>query len=371
MEKEKEKEEEVKEKQEEEQKEEQEKQEVEEETVEVKVESGPVLEELRNLTEQLKIISQRLQENVPPAKPKSIVQNKADPHVERRAKILEALHNMVNKPGSKIAEQWEVPVAQVGKVTAHLRRWALVSEQIRGKPGDTVNIPYAKDFDLTVLGSVGGSLTETSNLVGSVQTTLKEAGFHTTIGYHLVEKLGERVVSRLEEKFANAALRAEDKVVLDTLLADTNVPELDKTSATSFDADYIVDAINKLISSGKTFEPGTCVLVLDAKFYADLVKDIAASQPLMFANPELIERGLITNLFGVDIAIAHYLPEHDTGKHSAYLIMREAFAIAPKRNMLLETEKDTKERKIKITGTHTFGVAIIDNQAAVEIKMGA
>jgi hypothetical protein len=70
---------------------------------------------------------------------------------------------------------------------------------------------------------------------------------------------------------------------------------------------------------------------------------------------------------GVNIAIGNYLPTV-TSKYSAYLIHRNAAVLAPKRELLLETERNTRDRKVKLTGSHTFGRVILDNKATVEIK---
>jgi hypothetical protein len=42
--------------------------------------------------------------------------------------------------------------------------------------------------------------------------------------------------------------------------------------------------------------------------------------------------------------------------------------LAPKRELLLETERNTRDREVKLTGSHTFGREILDAAAAVEIK---
>ena len=44
---------------------------------------------------------------------------------------------------------------------------------------------------------------------------------------------------------------------------------------------------------------------------------------------------------------------------------------APKRQLLIETERDTVSRKVKLTGSLTFAVAIVDKNAIVEIKTPA
>jgi predicted ATP-grasp superfamily ATP-dependent carboligase len=124
------------------------------------------------------------------------------------------------------------------------------------------------------------------------------------------------------------------------------------------------------MQEGKSVEPGDCLLVINAKMYEALLKDIAGSQPLVFARPDVVQKGVVTEFMGVKILVSNYLPEHDGTNHkkSAYLIHKNALVFAPKRELLLETERNTAARSIKLTGSLTFGVAVLDNKAVCEIK---
>jgi len=297
------------------------------------------------------------------------VQESVDPHRSELEKIAESLKNPAT-----IREQWEPRCVDVTtkEITGHLRDHCYVTQIIRGKQGDVVTIPYVKDFDFDVLATVGGTLPERTGLYGTITTTLKEAGAYTQIGYADIEKIDADLLEKLEEKARTASLRAEDKVILDALMAETGVPEIDKSTATvAFDADWVAEAIAELQKQGKEVQPGDCVLVLSPAMHEAFMKDIMAAMALSFARPDIVQKGRITEFLGVQVVIAGYLPEWQTNDVSAYLIMkRRAVALAPKRDMLFETEKDTVARKVKMTFSHTFGVAIIDAKAAVEIKTG-
>ncbi|MCD6466228.1 phage major capsid protein [Candidatus Bathyarchaeota archaeon] len=283
-----------------------------------------------------------------------------------RKKIVESL-----KSGRSLREQWEAPISLPEKPTAGIASFIQRSNEIRGRMGDTVTIPYVKDFDMDVLSSVGDSLTAKSNLYGTVSTTLKEAAAYTTIPYADLEKLSEDLLAELEARFAKAALRAIDKHILDTLIADANVPELDKSGETvEFDADWIAEALSLVAQNGKSIDPQDFILVISPKMYEALYKDIAASQALVYARPDVVRDGMVAEFMGVRILVSSYLPEHDetNGYLSAYLIHKNAIVFAPKRELLIETERDTVNRQVKLTGSYTFGVAVIDKEAIVEIK---
>ena len=288
---------------------------------------------------------------------------------------LEKIAESIKNPSS-LREQWEPTCVDITtkEVTGHLRDLCMLSQVIKGKAGDVVNIPYVKDFDLEILTNVGDSISaETTDLIGSVPTVLGEAAFYTTLNYSDLEKLNANVLAKLEEKTRTAALRAEDQVILDLLMADADVTELDKSAQTNFDADFVADATTSMRGAGKEVEPGDCAIVLSAKFYDDLMKDVMGSMSLVFARPDVIQKGRLTEFLGVEVRIAGYLPEWDVTNHyvAAYLIKKKAsVAFAPKRDLLIETEKLTKERKLQLTGSHTFGKVVFDPKAAVEIKIG-
>jgi hypothetical protein len=271
------------------------------------------------------------------------------------------------KAGS-LREQWNAPVGLTPAPAARLRNFIIISEATVGEAGDVVTVPYVKDFELDILTAVGDTLTPKTGLTGTVQTTLKEAGATTDVTYTDLEKMTEATMSELEGKFEAAAFRAEDKQILDTLYADAGVPELDKSAESGtnkFPASYIAEALGTLGKQGKEVQADQCVLVLNWACYDYLLRDIAGTQSLAYVRPDAVRTGLVGNLMGVTLAIGNYLP--GATKYSAYLIHKNATVLAPKRELLLETERNTRDRKVKLTGSHTFGRVVLDNKAAVEI----
>jgi len=274
------------------------------------------------------------------------------------------------KAGS-LKEQWTVPVGLTPAPASRLRNFVILSEILTGEAGDTVTVPYVKDFDLDILANVGDALTPKTSLLGTVTTTLKEGAATTNVPYADIEKMTEDAIGELEGKFGQAAYRAEDKELVDLLYADSGVPEVDHSgdSTADFKASYIAEALGKMLAQGKEVNFGDCVLALSASMYEKLLADIAGTQSLAFARPDAIRDGQIRQLMGVNVSISNYLPSGGTpAKYSAYLIHKNAVVLAPKREILVETERDTAARKVKVTGSHTFGRVILDEKAAVEIK---
>lgn len=302
------------------------------------------------------------------AEPKGIVETSKDPSAEGRRRFLESLRRGV------LREQWETPLSYPEKPSARISSFIRRSSILSGRPGETVNIPYVLPFEMDILSEVGGSLTAKTNLYGTAQASIKEAAAYTEIPYADIEKLSEDLLSELEARFSDAALRAVDRYILDTLAADDSIPELDKSGeSVGFDAEWIIDAVSRLEQNGKEVNPGSCLLVVSPGMYESLLKDLVGNQALVYARPDVAREGRVLELFGVRVAVSSYMPEWDTANHylSAYLIHRDAMVFAPKRELLIETERDTVGRKVKLTGSLTFAVAVVDRDAIVEIKTPA
>ncbi|MEM2047462.1 MAG: phage major capsid protein [Nitrososphaerota archaeon] len=335
-----------------------------EQSIVVNVDMGSILKAIEEKFEALKadLLKAKTSETGAAGKGEVIT-----PQEDYRKRIIETL-----KYGKSLREQWETPISLPSKPTAGIATFIQRSTEVRGRMGDVVSIPYVNEVDMDVLSTVGGSLTEKTSLYGVAQTTLKEAAAYTTIPYADLEKLSENLLAEIEARFSKAALRAIDKHILDTLLADANIPELDKSTAgVDFDADWIAEALGRVAEQGKDLSPSDFILVISPKMYVALYKDIASSQALVYARPDVVRDGLVAEFMGVKILVSNYMPEHSTGKKSAYLIHKNAIVFAPKRELLIETERDTVNRKVKLTGSYTFGIAVIDNKAICEIKTQA
>jgi hypothetical protein len=265
--------------------------------------------------------------------------------------------------GGSLKEQWTAPIGLVPPAAGRLRNYIIVSEKVVGAAGDTVSVPYVKDFDLDILEEPGVALTPKTDLMGVVETTLKEAAATTDVDYSDLEKMSAEILTALEGQFVQASYRAEDKQILDTLYAEDTIPELDKSadSPAAFPASYIAQALAVMGGHGKTISAGDCVLICNWQMYEDIVRDIAATQSLAYVAPDTVRSGILPTLIGVTVVAVNYLPSGgDPECYSAYLLHHNAVVLAPKRELLIETDKRPQERKMSVTGSHTFGSSVLE-----------
>jgi len=295
-----------------------------------------------------------------------------------KGKLLEQLQSARK---ADIKEQWSVVIPSVTtkEVAAHLRDYVWVTEQIQGKVGDVVNIPYVKDFDFEVLSSVGAAFAaETTGLVNTTTTTLKEAGAWSDIAYEDIEKIDQNLLDELNRTFAHAAVRAEDKVLIELVSANTAsglAGEVgDATNTYIFRSRWITEAIGKLLLAGKEVVPRDLVLYITARPYASLLTELAASQVIAYARGDIITRGIVEDYLGVRVVVGGEVElVYRTGTNescaAAYLMRgRRALALAPKRDILIETDRQIATRKLRITGSHTFGGKLLDAKEVVRIR---
>jgi len=280
-----------------------------------------------------------------------------------------------------LTEQWSVVIPNYTskEVSAHLRDFVFIAEQTMGKPGDVVYVPYVKDLDFEILASVGAAFAgETTGLISNLATTLYEAGAWSDIPYDTIEKIDQNLLDVLNSTFAVAAVRAEDKalvLLLEACTATNFAGDIGrKTGSAKFYAANISTAIGKLLAAGKAVAPNECVLYINAKPYGALLDELSASQVVAFARADIIQKGLVESYLGVNLVVGGYSASQQrtnaaTGTMELAFLMRgnRCLALAPKRDLLIETDRQIKERKLRVTASHTFGKLLLDAKSAVRI----
>ncbi len=300
---------------------------------------------------------------------------------DKKTKLIEALKNVRT---TDVKEQWTVTLPEQGtaEVSGHLRNYVYVTDAVKGKQGETVNIPYVKDFDFVHITPEADTLTEATSIISTFTTTLKEAGKYTQVPYADIEMIDSNLLELLNERFATAAVRAEDQeliTLIGTLATTSYGGSIDGNAGTNpFYARWIPQAIGKLLQAGKDVHPGELVLYITPRPYAALLEELSGAQAYTYVEGGIIRTGLLDEYLGVKIICGHYRATYypttstDTGTHEQAFLMRgkRTMALAPKRDILIETDRLIKERVLKIVGSHTFGVVLMDDDEVVRIITG-
>lgn len=302
---------------------------------------------------------------------------------EKSQKLVESLKT-VKEEGWRMQEQWTVaiPSYRSNELAANLRDYVWTTEILKGEAGDVANIPYVMDFDFTQLGSVGAaapaSIAEAS-FIGSVTTTLYEAQAWADLSYYLLERFDSNLLEEVNKAFADAGVRSEDAKIMSLVeaLSNTNFAgNVTRLTGSAYFYSTNIPAALKLLmgAAGKAVKPYECVVYLTPYAYGALLEELTASQVIAFADPKIVQQGLIETLFGVKLVVGDYRPSQQrtntaTGTVDLCYLMRgkRAIALAPKRDLLIETDKQIAARKLRISASHTFGVKILDAKEIVRI----
>lgn len=363
-------------------------------------EEKPIVLDFANLKEALiesqKAMAKEIQEALKPTAPaqgNGYVVTAAES--QQREKLVESLKTVLDSGQNwKLQEQWTIviPNYRQHEVRANLRDYVYVSEVLKTEPGDVLNIPYVTDnVDFEQLGAVGNAFAATwaeASIMGSLTTTLYEAGGYADLSYYLIERFNQNLLDEINNVLANAAVRSEDAKIMALVTALTNTnfaadvmwDDVDgqtgtlTTKSAYFYAENIPKALKEMLKTGKRVTPGECVLYLTPSAYGALLEEIMASQVFAFASPSLVNQGVVEKLLGVGIVVGGYRPSQqrtnaNTGTVDLCFLMRgkRAIALAPKREFLVETQKQIATRKLRISASHTFGVKIIDAKEIVRI----
>lgn len=320
---------------------------------------------------------------------------------DKKAKVLEQLQKGKRANFNIVNEQWTIalPRTRVSEIAAHLRDFIYVTDAIKGKQGDTVNIPYVRDVEFDFAATAGiSSFSVKTGLVSTLTTTLVEAGAYYDAYYTDIEKIDSNLLDELNSVFAHAAVRSEDEKLLNLLCNGTTsawgetklganaidlyVGETNFLAASTFAVSWIADAIGKMIEKGRDVNPGELILVLNSSMYITLLKKLSATTntAVAYAMPTVWTKGMIESYLGVRIMVSGYemrsmsgsgLTNDETSYQCAFLMRpKRCLGLAPKREILIETDKQIAARTLRIVATHTFGTAIIDQGEAVKIFSG-
>ncbi len=317
---------------------------------------------------------------------------------EKKSIILEELRKGAQADITKLKEQWTIalPYFASKELAGHLRDYVFVTDVVKGKAGETVNIPYVKDIDFAAVTPKTGTFTATTGLIGVRTTTLQEAGAYYDAYYGDIEKIDSNMLDELNRVFAHAAIRAEDYRLCELISScttalmaspggntrvaggedNTNNVLLGDTSAvgSSFQVRWIADGLAKLMKRGKDVRPGECILIMGPKNYAELLKQLVESQVVAFAKSSIITSGMVEDYLGVRVVIVHKPPRHKFATSSyeqcALIRPKRALGLAPKRDILIETDKLIENRQLRIAGSHTYGSIRLDGSEIVKFTTG-
>ncbi len=299
---------------------------------------------------------------------------------ERIAKVLrEALKS--SDAAAAIPAVWTPEIVRrPAGLVANLGDAVRTYPQVRGQPGDKVKVPRLDSVEFVELAE-GTAPSEPGLTLDSVEITLKEYGQLISITYSVLEDIRPDVVAAIEEMFTEAAKLKEDEVILSkleavsepaaVLYAGGKASEADLTASDVFTPDLVAKAIGAVMSKGYPVKRGDLTLVVHPKQFQDLLQNAQFTNAAMWGGPEVVREGRLREFLGVNIVVSTKVPtgtsSDGTTTYHAFVFHRDAVALAYKRELTLEQERDIASRIMKIMATHRFGAEVILPSAVVKV----
>mgnify|MGYP000097141582 CR=1 FL=1 len=254
--------------------------------------------------------------------------------------------------------------------------------QLKGRPGDKVRVPRLAGVEFTAL-TEGEAPTEPSLVLDGVEIALEEYGQLISITYSILEDMSSDIVAAIEEMFVEAAKLKEDEVILSkledmgsdelaaVLIAGDKASEDELTASDVLTPELIAKAVGAVLAKGYIVRPGDLTLVIHPKQYQDLLQNAQFTNAAALGSAEVVRTGRLTQYMGVNIVVSTKIPigtsTDGTATYHAFVFHRDAIALAYKRDLTIEQERDIAARVLKLMATHRFGVKVVLPDAVVKL----
>jgi N4-gp56 family major capsid protein len=247
---------------------------------------------------------------------------------------------------------------------AKLLKFATVYNNLVGKPGDTIHFPkwgtLSEATDLTEATAMGTEVLGTSD----VSAVIKEIG-------KAVEISDTAVLTAIGDPISEAA-RQLGIVIANKVDSDIKAELESTTLAVDYSATGVIDynaIVQALAQFGENYDD-ILALVVHSKQAADLLKDSNFINAAAFGQPVMVNGyAAIGKVAGIPVVISDRITK-TTGTpdtYTALLLRKNAVALAYKRQLKIEQDRDILKRTTVIAGTMHYAVKLLDENRVVKI----
>lgn len=247
---------------------------------------------------------------------------------------------------------------------AKLLKFATVYNNLVGKPGDTIHFPkwgtLSEATDLTEATAMGTEVLGTSD----VSAVIKEIG-------KAVEISDTAVLTAIGDPISEAA-RQLGIVIANKVDSDIKAELESTTLAVDYSATGVIDynaIVQALAQFGENYDD-ILALVVHSKQAADLLKDSKFINAAAFGQPVMVNGyAAIGKVAGIPVVISDRITK-TTGTpdtYTALLLRKNAVALAYKRQLKIEQDRDILKRTTVIAGTMHYAVKLLDANRVVKI----
>jgi N4-gp56 family major capsid protein len=247
---------------------------------------------------------------------------------------------------------------------AKLLKFAKVYNDLQGKPGDTIHFPkwgtLSEATDLTEAQAMTTEVLSASDTTATVKEIGKAVEISDTA---ILTAIGDPIAEAARQLATVLALKVDTDIKAE-LESTTNVVDHSADGALRYE--YIVEALAKF---GENYDD-VVALVVHSKQASDLLKDSnfinasAFGQPVMVAGYQAIGK-----IAGIPVVISDRVSvvSGTPNTYVALLLRREPVAVAYKRELKIEQDRDILKRTTVIAATMHYAVKLLDANRVVKI----
>lgn len=244
---------------------------------------------------------------------------------------------------------------------AKLLKFAKVYNDLQGKPGDVIHFPkWSTLSEATTLTEATAMSTEVLSATDT-SATIVEIGKAVEISdTAILTAIGDPIAESARQLATVLALKVDSDIKAQ-LEATTN-------SVTASDVLTYDDIVAALAKFGENYED-VVALVVHSKQASDLLKDAnfinaaAFGQPVMVAGYQAIGK-----IAGIPVVISDRISYDSTNEtYTALLLRQYPVALAYKRELKIEQDRDILKRTTVIAATMHYAVKLLDPNRVVKI----
>jgi len=247
---------------------------------------------------------------------------------------------------------------------AKLLKFARVYNDLQGKPGDKIHFPkwntLTEATDLTETNAMTTEVLSASDTFATVKEIGKAVEISDTA---VLTAIGDPIAEAARQLATVMALKVDGDIKTE-LESTTNVVDHSANGVIKYE--YIVEALAKF---GENYED-VAALVVHSKQASDLLKEsnfinaAAFGQPVMVAGYQAIGK-----IAGIPVVISDRISVV-TGTSTTYvalLLRNEPVAVAYKRELKIEQDRDILKRTTVIAATMHYAVKLLSANRVVKI----
>lgn len=233
---------------------------------------------------------------------------------------------------------------------------ATIDTTLKGRPGSTITVPRWKYVGDATDVAEGEDIDVAKLEKSTADFTIKKAGKG-------VEITDEAILSGYGDPVGEAnkqlKLSIANKVDNDIIVAAK-----DATLTYTLTAGVTVDAVSEALDKFNDEDDAATVLIVNPKDATKLKKDAAANfGKASDLGDQILVKGTFGELFGAQVVRSRKVEEGE-----AFLIRQGALGLLMKRDVDVETERNTRNKTTLITVDEHYGAHIYDDSKIIYLR---